>query len=377
MRWVWILIFSGVLILSWRYMEKGALIDESELSGRLESAVDEVLSRHGVNDADIRRVSRSERRKKLPIPVLWIETTREFVLPRPAELPKIIAGIKDAAAQLKLDAGAVRAEGGGTALECGRKGQVFQRLIFSAGLPRSGPARVAIVIDDVAGRPSDLQSLDDFFSLGIPITYAVLPMEKSSRQTAAKISGHKDEIILHQPMEPEDIKHNNPGKAAFLVGMGRPEIERKLELNFRSVPGAIGVSNHMGSRFTASTRDMIYFFDAFKHLAAAVRNRNLFFFDSYTNPKSVGVSLSGKTGVRSLRNDIFLDNADDADLIVKQLQILRKEAQKNGFAAAIGHVHKKHLPDALRREIPEFRRAGIEFTRISDVIAEKYASARD
>lgn len=332
--------------------------------------MDEILSKRAIQDSDILKTSRIERKKKFPLPVLWIETEREIALPSQTILPSVSAELKQVAAQFKLSL-ALSEKEDRTIIECGRKDQIFQRLIFLKHWQGSAAKQVAIVIDDIAGRKDDLKRLENFYSLGIPITYAILPMEHLSRAAAEKIDQLGGEIIVHQPMEPEDLGHNNPGKAALLVGMSPSEIKRKLERNFRSVPYAVGISNHMGSRFTASLKEMNSFLSALKNLKQQNVTHSLFFFDSYTNPKSLGNQLSEKLGIEHLRNDIFLDNADDLGMILKQMQLLKKEAIKNDSAIAIGHIQRKYLVDALHQAIPEFRKAGIEFVHLSQLMRMK------
>jgi polysaccharide deacetylase 2 family uncharacterized protein YibQ len=98
-------------------------------------------------------------------------------------------------------------------------------------------------------------------------------------------------------------------------------------------------------------------------------SRQVFFFDSRTNIKSVGKEIADELGLESLRNDIFLDNADDKDKMRRQLSQLRFLVKKNGFAAAIGHIQRNHMVEALKSAIPDFKRDGIEFVHLSELIA--------
>lgn len=366
--WIWLLIAGGILFAFWRYKQKGALIDQSALSGQFESVVDEILTAHGIQDVQIKKSVRKERRKKFLIPTLWIETEREIVVPS-ASLDPIIADLKSASEKFKFntDVHPSSPSEKATILECGKGRQIFQRLIFFAP---SGKIKIALVIDDIAGRPKDLEHLDSFLALKIPITFAVLPMEKLSRQTAEKIHQSGNEVIVHQPMEPEDLKNNNPGKAALLVGMNAEQIREMIERNFRSVPFAVGVSNHMGSRFTADSKEMQLFLAALKNEKAA-NHQPMFFFDSHTNMKSVGDKMAKEMGVPHFRNDLFLDNADELNAMLKQFAQLKKEAQKKGAAAAIGHIQRKFIVQAIRQVIPEFRKDGIEFVYLSEIVGEK------
>ncbi|OGR51322.1 MAG: hypothetical protein A3I11_07310 [Elusimicrobia bacterium RIFCSPLOWO2_02_FULL_39_32] len=343
----------------WRYYKTGVLNDQSKLSGEFESALNKSLSEFGIKDSTVRKVVRKEQKKFRPLSTSWIETDREFLLPLNFSLKHLIQKIEPIQSQFKMQLLSQKRLPHQLILEYGRKEQVFQRLrLFLKEIP---PAKVALVIDDVGGRDRDLKSLEDFFSLGIPITYAVLPGEKLSKAVSEKIVKNGDEIIVHQPMEPEDLAHNDPGAAALFNKMSDREIKEKMKKNFSSVPFAKGVSNHMGSRFTGDPRAM-------RALLESIKEMKLFFFDSRTTQKIVSNKIAGKIELKLLVNDIFLDNEDQTNYIQKQLELLKSLALKNGSASAIGHCQRKVLVETLKNKIPEFKKEGIEFVYLSQLI---------
>ena len=59
-------------------------------------------------------------------------------------------------------------------------------------------------------------------------------------------------ILLHLPMEAKTGR--NPGPGAILTGAEEEEIATRVGENLASVPGAIGVNNHMGSKATANEK---------------------------------------------------------------------------------------------------------------------------
>ena len=69
--------------------------------------------------------------------------------------------------------------------------------------------------------------------------------------------------------------------------------------------------------------------------------------------------VAKKVGVPCLVNEAFLDNADDAVEIEKQLDIVLKLALKHKRTIAIGHYRRKHLVEALAAKIPEFKAHGV------------------
>ncbi len=107
--------------------------------------------------------------------------------------------------------------------------------------------QIFLVIDD-AGLA--LEETQQFLDIPVPMTIAVLPHLKQTREVCAAISRHKDkEIILHQPMEAYN-KEKNPGKGAIYNTTPPTEVRNILAANLASVRGAVGINNHMGSRVT-------------------------------------------------------------------------------------------------------------------------------
>jgi polysaccharide deacetylase 2 family uncharacterized protein YibQ len=381
-RLLWLVLFVALGFFGWKYSRTGALLDESERCGRLEESVNEALVRCGVGDSDIVKTLRTERRKKLPLPTLWIETEREVRLRAGLPVEKIVGEIEkiSGAAQLSFWAGDPGSDP--RTVEVGKSGRIYQRLVFSSNALRRADrkgtgkgGRVAIVIDDIAGRPTDLAKLDEFLALGIPVTYAVLPRERLTRAVSEKIHRAGDEIIVHQPMEPEDLAHNNPGKAALLNRMSASEIEGKVRDCFKNVPHAVGLSNHMGSHFTADARVMEPLLKAVKGMKTA-GGAPVFFFDSHTAQKPVAEDLARSLGVGHLRNDLFLDNKDDEKAMLEQIESLRHQVRSKGWGIAIGHIQRRHMTGALKRAIADFHREGIQFVHLSDLLSPAPASSR-
>ncbi len=363
------LLFWGILLgvgfLFYRYQQKGTLIDDAEIAGRFGSVVDDALASQGVTDSLIISTVRIEQREKFPIPRTWIETERHISRVSAETAKKIFASIKKSGEQLKLDTLSIDSAPDQTILEAGRNRRIFQRLIFVHS-KTSGRKVVAIVIDDVAGRPSDVQKLDGFLALGIPITYALLPKERVTHQLAEKIHRSRHEMILHQPMEPHDLEHNPPGKVALLKSMSRLEIDRRLEANLLDVPHAAGFSNHMGSEFTANPKSMSAMLDSAKKLS--IKYPGLYFFDSHTTQNLISPSIASQKGVQHLTNDLFLDNEDNLKAMIKQLDALMSMVLRKGHGVAIGHIQRKHMVEALKRAIPEFKKQGIQFVYLSDLL---------
>ncbi len=169
---------------------------------------------------------------------------------------------------------------------------------------------------------------------------------------------------MHLPLEPHNIKNNYPGKAAIFLSMSNEEIEEMFESNLKSVGSPVGINNHMGSKFSENEEKMGV-------LLNLVKKNGLFYLDSSTSNKSVAKKVAKRIGVKCLVNDVFLDmNGDDPELIKKQFDILFHFVKKNKKAIAIGHIHKKTLPDVIKSIIPYFKENNIEFVYLKDLLIE-------
>jgi uncharacterized protein len=100
----------------------------------------------------------------------------------------------------------------------------------------------------------------------------------------------------------------------------------------------------------------------------ALKRRGLFFVDSVTSSRSVGLSLSREMGLRAAaRTAPFLDNSEDVAAIKIQLGALARMAVKRGSAVGICHPHKATI-QALTEELPAMRARGIHFLAVSSLV---------
>jgi len=196
------------------------------------------------------------------------------------------------------------------------------------------PPAIAIVIDDLG---NDVAATRRAIALPKAVSLAFLPYpdETPALARAAEAAGHQ--VLVHVPMEPDG--NADPGPMALTPELPSAEIVRRLDWALSRVPGYAGINNHMGSRFTQSRAALI---PVIERLSEA----HVFFLDSRTTPNSQVVPLSRALGVPSAARDVFLDDAEDARAIDKQLAETEEVARRDGAAIAIGHPHGVTL-DAL------------------------------
>ena len=213
-------------------------------------------------------------------------------------------------------------------------------------LPKDQRPMVAIIIDDIG---YDMDLAKRFLALDPALTCAVLPHSVYYRQIAqlARKEGH--EVMLHQPMEPNEYPMIDPGPGALLSVMTPDERIQQLNANIDLIPGICGVNNHMGSKTTTMSDEMNQVFTVLK-------KRGLFFIDSRTTAATVSQSSARLFKVPFAERDVFLDHVRKESEIRAQIEHLVNIAEVHGKALGIGHpyemtyqVLKKVLPDVKKR----------------------------
>ncbi|MFP6708771.1 MAG: divergent polysaccharide deacetylase family protein [Alphaproteobacteria bacterium] len=90
-------------------------------------------------------------------------------------------------------------------------------------------------------------------------------------------------------MEPRAVDAD-PGPNALLTSLPEGELDRRIAVNLGRLNGYVGVNNYMGSRFTASARDI-------RRVMVALRARDLLFLDGLTTGRSTGHGLAWEFGI--------------------------------------------------------------------------------
>ena len=220
-------------------------------------------------------------------------------------------------------------------------------------------ARLSFVIDDLG---YSWPEFDRMMTIPRPMTFAVLPHLPNSTKHATRVLEEEYDLILHQPMEP--ISDYNPGKGAIYSGMTEEEINQILDKNLASLPeGIIGVNNHMGSKATADSQVM-------KSVLKYFKEKDMFFVDSRTSPRSVVKEVAQQVGEKYAVNYLFLDNVDEQEVIEEQIMKAGKLALKNGSVIAIGHV-KNYTAKAILASIDELEEMGVQIIGVRKLIFSK------
>jgi polysaccharide deacetylase 2 family uncharacterized protein YibQ len=217
-------------------------------------------------------------------------------------------------------------------------------------------ARLAIIIDDLG---YDRAAADSLLALGFPLTVSVLPHLQLSTEVAEEAYRRGDQVMLHLPMQSESDTAKTE-EVELRVGMNEKQVDSALAGMLETVPHAVGVNNHQGSRATADPALMAA-------LMPELRRRGLFFVDSRTLASTVAYDTAERLGVRAASRKVFLDDSANCEAIIGQLELAARDAERDGSAIAIGHPRPETIA-ALAEDLPRLEARGIRLVFASDVV---------
>jgi polysaccharide deacetylase 2 family uncharacterized protein YibQ len=205
----------------------------------------------------------------------------------------------------------------------------------------------AIIIDDLG---ENLETARQLLALPYSLTFSVLPHLRDSVEIAdaARRAGH--EVMLHLPMQPGAGSRAAPGEGEIRIGMTSFEIEQTLQSDLASVPHAVGVNNHMGSRATADPRLMAALMRALASTAA-----------------SVALEAARQQGLPSFYRSVFLDDTHTTPYTLEQLGQFRRVLEEQGTALAIGHPYPTTIA-ALAEFLPQLEKDDVELAPASRLL---------
>lgn len=350
------------------------VIDFTKGSQRLSGQLEELITSFPTKSMGKKLINKREHRENGKIIAYWPYLSQEYSLAyngTVSDLDRLLESLTDKVEEIggkvlkKQQSGFGREKQ--VVLEVGLHQEVFKNNWFAPtvyqvtfsylplGKPISG-GKVAIIIDDLG---SNAQGTDQIFSLNLPLTVAVLPHRPYSKREAERAKDSGFQVILHQPMEPLS-PDQNPGAGLVTDQMSDEEITETVKTNFRSIPHAVGINNHMGSKGTGDERVV-------GAVLKAAKDEGVFFLDSRTSSQSVVPAMASRIKLPSAVNRVFLDNQKEVGYIKGQIEKLINLAEKDGEAVGIGHVHPA-TAQAISQMIPLFEERGIDLVYVQELI---------
>jgi polysaccharide deacetylase 2 family uncharacterized protein YibQ len=169
--------------------------------------------------------------------------------------------------------------------------------------------------------------------------------------------------MLHLPLEALHNYDLYPQDYVIKTNMSPGLVSKILDEDLAQLPSIEGVNNHMGSKATGDRSLMMV-------ILRKIKKKGLFFVDSMTAHNSVCAGLADEMDLAFGKRDVFLDNVNTREAIIKQVLALAQRARRKGYAVAIGH--DRHLTmQVLKEEIPLLEREGFKIVSIKELLKNR------
>lgn len=224
-------------------------------------------------------------------------------------------------------------------------------------IPPSG-GKIAIIIDDWGQTTANCKYLRE---IPQPLAVSILPGLRHTRDVADCSKLYHKVAMLHLPLEAmQNYDSFYPPDYLIKTTMKPALVSKILNGDLAQLPSIEGVNNHMGSKATEDRPLMRLIFKK-------IKKKGLFFVDSMTAPNTVCESLANEMGLAFGKRDVFLDNINTREAIIKQIMALAQKARRKGYAVAIGH--DRHLTmQVLKEEIPWLEKRGFKIVSIKELL---------
>ncbi|GLQ07873.1 divergent polysaccharide deacetylase family protein [Sneathiella chinensis] len=190
--------------------------------------------------------------------------------------------------------------------------------------------RIAIVISEMGMSQPATRSTIQNMPGAVTLSFNPYARDLQAWIEEARAAGH--EVLLQLPMEPFGYPANDPGPQSLLTSLTDQENINRLEWMLGRFTGYTGVTNQMGSKFTASAEDI-------QPVLEVLKERGLLFLDGRTSSKSVAGPLAASLNLPVAINNRFLDHKADRATIDARLADLERIARYTGTAIGIGYPY--------------------------------------
>jgi polysaccharide deacetylase 2 family uncharacterized protein YibQ len=190
--------------------------------------------------------------------------------------------------------------------------------------------RIAVVIVDLGLSSAATQAAIQNLPARVTLGFSPYADNLTNWINLARAAGH--EVLLGLPMEPTSFPTRDPGPETLLTSLSPTENLDRLNWVLSRATGYVGVTNNMGSRFTASAQ-------ALRPVLVTLRDRGLMFLDARTTPRSEAAHLATEIGLPRAINDRMIDEEASRVAIDAMLADVEKVAKETGNAVAMGQAY--------------------------------------
>ncbi|TCS43007.1 divergent polysaccharide deacetylase family protein [Reinekea marinisedimentorum] len=204
-------------------------------------------------------------------------------------------------------------------------------LLFCSASHSYASGSIVLILDDL-GNQRDIgrEAID------IPwvSTVAVMPGRPFSQELAEYAHARSKEVIIHAPMS------NTTDFPLGALGLdradGKVQLLANLQKAIQSVPYAVGLSNHMGSRLTQDR-------EAMNWVMKELKQAGFYFFDSRTIATTIAWEAARDAHIPWSIRQIFLDHYQTQEFIAGQWQKAVDRARDGENITVICHPYAETI----------------------------------
>ncbi len=204
--------------------------------------------------------------------------------------------------------------------------------VYARPFDREDPRpRIAVVLGNLGLSDAATEAAIQQLPGGITLAFSPYAgAEVTKWIDLARAAGH--EVMLDLPMEPSSYPLDDPGPHTLLTSLTPSQNLERLAWILSRFTGYVGVTDHMGSRFTTSTESL-------RPILAELAARGLLFVDSRSADRSMALEVAAQVGLPRAGNDRFVDEMAARQAIDQRLKDVEALARRNGEALAMGFAY--------------------------------------
>jgi polysaccharide deacetylase 2 family uncharacterized protein YibQ len=227
----------------------------------------------------------------------------------------------------------------------------------STSKPDASLPRIAIIVTDIGRRARQTKRAIDRLPSAVTFAFSPYGTELDKWSETARKQGH--ESLLMIPMEPTNSAQNDAGPLALLTSNNSRQNLNLLRSSLARMQGYVGVINHMGSRFTATS-------NALTPVLEEIENRGLLFVDSRSTQFSRAAEMSRALNIPTALNNSYIDSEPNAAAISNELAKLEGRARTLGAAVGIIRTYPISI-NAIEAWSAKLKERGYQLVPISQI----------
>jgi uncharacterized protein len=196
---------------------------------------------------------------------------------------------------------------------------------YAAVTETGAPPRVAILVTGLGlpGGPSG--DVIDGLPAPMSVAYGAYGRSLQDGVTKAREDGH--EVLLQIPLEPNNYPTEDPGPHTLLTTLPPDENMKRLEWLMSRYTGYVGVTNHMGTKFEATSQSL-------RPVLEELKRRGLLYVDDGSADSTVP-QIANTIGLDYSVVSVEIDGSQSNAEIAKQLAKLESVAKERGIAIGV------------------------------------------